>query len=584
MAMSDANSRAIRRGVAFMGIGMAALLLGAGCSESRKDSSADPKVAPPMTAMPPIKRLDPAAPSAEMATELPKPDPGGQSGSDSGGLSSCDEQRKTLAPDDVTPWGPTLAELAGEARQLLEQKPVTLVWVVSPDWKPTALSLALELDPAGATLVTSKNDCPKRIVQAARLHLRSEDGLLDDQLEAQLEIVGDETSVFFNLNAELAGEQLAASALAVALVERRAITGLSLDGDDDVAVALSYGRDGQAPLSGSLRLSWFTESGDALELIDLAGIDRSQPAPSPRVAIEAPPALAASCAASSPTLALAPPSVAYDDRLAALAGTWILCGGDRAEPIAIDHVGLVIAEDGRFVQLVQDRDGALREGSGFAREGTIEISDARMSGLDPSIFIQTRSVAVRDLLLNSSEGLVGGSSHRLELSGDGQSMRWFVESELDPQLELVYRRSELPVSAAPASSFHAGELAGAAACAGDERGLQAMQSRADWQAALGGRWTWCAGAPDAATGGTLELDDAGGFRQLNAAGQPLITGSYALVQGITPEVVYLQLTADAGAPSWTIFGVRSSETPRKLLVTTAVDSGSFRVGVLSATP
>jgi hypothetical protein len=110
-----------------------------------------------------------------------------------------------------------------------------------------------------------------------------------------------------------------------------------------------------------------------------------------------------------------------------------------------------------------------------------------------------------------------------------------------------------------------------------------MQSRADWQAVFGGRWTWCSGAPDPAAGGMLELDDAGGFRQLDAGGQLLMAGSYALIDGISQGHSYLQLTPEVGAP-WMIFGMRSAETPRKLLVATAVDSASFRVGVLSATP
>ncbi|HMI93960.1 MAG TPA: hypothetical protein VK509_21445 [Polyangiales bacterium] len=581
--MSNGNSGAVRRGAVGLGIGLGALLLAVGCGESRKDTNADPAVAPPKIVTPPMKSNGPTAPPDGTAIEQPKPDPGGQSGSDSGGSTPCAEERRALASDDATPWGSTLAELDAEARELLEQKAVALIWTVASEWKPTALSFVLELDPAGATLGTSSNGCPERVVQAARLHLRSDDGLLDDVLETQLVMSGDESTFYFTLSAELAGEELATSALGVALVERGVATGLSLDDNDDVAVAVSYGRGEQAPVSGSLRLSWFDENGDSIQMIDVASIDGSQPAPSPRVAIEPAPALAGSCAASSRTLPLEPPSVAYDDRLSALAGTWILCGGDRAEPIAIEHVGLVIAEDGRFVQLVQDQGGGLREGTGFAREGKIEINDARMSGLDPSVFIEVRSVIVRELLLSTSEGLLQGGSRRLELSADGMSMRWIVDSGVG-QLDLVYRRSELPVSAAPVSSYQAGELAGAAACGGEEHGLQALQSQADWQGAFGGRWTWCSGAPDAATAGTLELDDAGGFRQLNATGQPLIAGSYALVQGIQPGIVYLQLTPDAGAPPWTIFGMRSSEIPRKLLVATAVDGDSYRVGVLSATP
>jgi hypothetical protein len=147
----------------------------------------------------------------------------------------------------------------------------------------------------------------------------------------------------------------------------------------------------------------------------------------------------------------------------------------------------------------------------------------------------------------------------------------------------VYQRSDLPVSAAEASSFTPGERAGASACSAEERDLHPASSLADWQDVIGTSWTWCSGASGDEAGGTLELGAAGDFRQLAQDGRLLSAGSYALMQGNPPEVHYLQLTPDAGTP-WAMFGLLASETPRKLMAYTDAGTATPHMVVLSAMP
>jgi hypothetical protein len=298
--------------------------------------------------------------------------------------------------------------------------------------------------------------------------------------------------------------------------------------------------------------------------------------PSPRKPIAPPTALAAECSGLTETLPLMPPIVAYEDRLAALSGTWILCGGDRAEPIALDLAGVVIAGDGSFVHVVQNADGSLQQRPGFAHQGSVQIDDAMMGTY------LVRAVAIREIVLETSAGLVEAGSSQIELSADRNSMRWVVESEADPSLELVFHRSDLPVSAAPASSYASGARAGAAACDGDERDLEDVRVT-DWQDVIGGSWVWCSGGPSDDVGDTLELDALGTFRQLDPAGHAKSSGTYAVMPGNPPEVHYLQLTPDGGTP-WVMFAMLAAQTPRKLVVLTDGDDGSFRIGVLSAAP
>ena len=581
----QAQSKQRRAVRGWLALATCSALAACGTSSKNEDAtSSERSVSPPASHMQPqpMSRTE-----MQTAIDLPKPAPGGQSGSDSQGSTSCPETFSPLAPDDATPWGMTLAELDAQASDQLQAKRVALIWLVG-DWKPTALSFTLELDPATAMLGVSESTVcgvGYRVMQGARVHLRSEDGALDDDFETQLQVTGDDTQYNFSLFAEMPGEQLAASALGQALVSRNAVDGLTaLDRYDTVDLSLSWAPTPEQPIVGSMEL-WLREdeSGTGTQLINLASISSSEPVPSPLVAIEPPAALAGSCTAPSETLPLEPPNLAYEERLSALAGTWVLCGGDRAEPIAIDHVGLVIADDGSFVHVVQDPDGALREHLGFGHQGTIEINDAVMSGLDPSNFVVVHAVVIRDLLLNTSDGLVGGGSSRIELSADRKTMRWFVESEVDQDLELVYQRSDLPVSAAEASSFTSGERAGAAACGAEERDLHSASSLADWQDVIGTSWTWCSGASGDVAGGTLELGAAGDFRQLAQDGRLLSAGSYALMQGNPPEVHYLQFTPDAGTP-WVMFGLLASDTPRKLMAYDDLDNAMFRMGVLSAMP
>jgi hypothetical protein len=557
----------------------------AACGTSSKNEDAD-STSSERSVLPPSPHMQSqpmATPTAEMQTaiELPKPAPGGQSGSDSGGSMACPETFTPLAPDDATPWGMTLAELDAQVSDQLQAKSVPLIWLVG-EWKPTALSFTLELDPADAMSGVSDStvcDSSKRVLQGARVHLHSEDGVLDDDFDTQLRVNGDDTLYNSNMFAEIAGEQLAASALGRALVERGAIDGLTtVDRYDHLELQLGWGSTGEQSVNGSLQL-WLREDENSTRatLTDLGTISSSEPLPSPRVAIEPPAGLAGSCTALGETLPLEPPNLEYEDRLPVLAGTWVLCGGDRAEPIAIDYVGVVIADDGSFVQVVQNQDGALRQHLGFGHQGTIQIDDAMMGTL------QLHGVSIRELLLNTSDGLVGGGSSRIELSADRKTMRWYVESEVDQDLELVYQRSDLPVIAAEASSFTIGERAGAAACSAEERDLHPASSLTDWQDVIGSSWTWCSGASGDAVGGTLELGAVGDFRQLGLDGRLLSAGSYALMQGNPSEVHYLQFTPDAGTP-WVMFGLLASDTPRKLMAYTDADTAMFHMGVLSAMP
>jgi hypothetical protein len=521
--------------------------------------------------------------ASAVADTMPKPDPGGQSGSDSNGSTFCPTEEIPLDPDEPTVLGPSGDQLLAEHLAWLEaHDPYALYWQ-GAGWKPTAVTVTLIADGepvlvkaieggacAGGAPVTLLRD-------GARLRLHTEDGLVDQEFEGAIQLSVDEAGSRLGFSGGAAGSELLRGALADALPEAPAIEDLDpLDEHDSIEVGVTL--DGSS-LAGFLQL-WLRddEDGTNTRSVELASITSLEPAPPPRRPIEPSPGLVAACAgAASVTLPLEPPNVAWVDRLAVLAGTWALCGGDRAETLDIDHAAITLDVDGAFVHAVE-ADGALTERTGFGHEGAVRIWDADMCV--GSNCITTRGLYIDDLLFPTAQGYAGAGSSRIELSADGDTMRWFVESDQDRFTELLYVKTDTPVQSAPAPLYAANERAGEAGCEPVEHGLRNTSTREELASLLVGTWTWCSGAPY--TGDELlELGADGRYRARGEAGTVLHAGSYSLQTGNPPSVYYVELLGDDGR-AWSLFESRISDAPLKLLVVSSHETS--HIGVLSASP
>ncbi|MDH5675129.1 MAG: hypothetical protein OEZ06_23590 [Myxococcales bacterium] len=550
-----------------------AMLLAAGPGCHRSHPSLEAPV--PIAAQPePVETAteQPAAPVIE-------PDPGGQSGSDSSGVTFCgDDTVVQLDPDAPTPYGPSTHDILASISDLTPSHGAAALYWRLDGWDASGVDIFLSV--SGKPMLRENSSCGGSSVhQGAEFTLTSTDGHLDHVFSGELSILGTEAGFILYFDGATSLEPPLDGPLAQAFSsEEGMLTPPTPAAEPNFLLSATFGA---GVLSGELIVLRSVEvDGEGItERLPLATFTTDEPARRP---IVAPAQLQPACQDRvTDTLPLEPPHLDYAERLAALAGTWILCAGNHPESLMIDHHGLTLNDAGNYQTLLLQGEQLVAQ-HGFGNEGTLTILDAEMCNASGDSCLTVRSMRADSLLYPSDTGVVHASATSFKLSADRGSMSWRAADEDGAWIDLHYTRTSLPVQAAETSSYATGERLGADGCGALESDLRHTTSSEDLLATLIGRWTWCAGAPSP-DHATLEFDASGRYQALSAAGTELQAGQFAVVPGNPASAYYVAMLPDAGAGPWELTEQQLADRPLKLLVHVS-RFDSHHTAILSALP
>lgn len=518
-------------------------------------------------------------PTADQMVELPRSNPGGQSGSIGSTIDVCTvpEKQRVTGKDD-TLRGYTLDSLHAAFRERFA-KPLALSWNVGTR-VTTRVELTFDL-PGEATLVKYRaadeptTDCSLAdlVEEHVTLRVRTSDGLLDAEVATDI-VLGplaaspDDPAVVLRhlipMNDLHAPLSAAINDALAAVGARESYSGIRVD----------LVRCDSNDKGWELRLRLVPDDAEHAAL-ELARGWHDWALPAERVLYTPRAELAAACQRGvAPALGVAPDTDAMPFN--SVAGTWLLCGGNYPASVRFGHDGLHVAADGGLVVLGFQA-GELVEQPGLGRQTNLWPSqpDRYSEFVAGSTFTSAPGVAtfvperiVGELLFPDSGEFGGlrGLRGQFEPASDGRSLRAGpVDSSLDSP-DLHYMRTDLPVRPAAPLQWSAGEAAGMAGCAARDQGAR-LSSAAD-ASRITGSFALCTGELRGAA--RLVLEPGGRFRALDERGGVVRQGAYEV--RTDPRLIYssdsvadLVLADDTGPRD--VFGlVAVSERPFKLLM------------------
>jgi hypothetical protein len=518
---------------------------------------------------------------SEQMVELPRSNPGGQSGSIGTTQIGCTvvEKRRVVAADETLP-GYTLDALHAALRKQFA-KPLALSWYIGTR-VATGVELSFDL-PGEATLVksglvngpvTDELSCAHAdlVEERGALRVRTSDGLLD--AEVATDIVFGPLDVAHGPGAALRH-----------LISMRELNPQLVAAIDDALAAVgateSYSgirvelmRSDSDDTAWELRLRLVPEKGEEGTL-ELARAWHDWPPPAERVPYTPRAELAAACERSTPPMSgVAPDS--NEMPFNSIAGTWLLCGGNYPASVRVEHAGLRVTPDGGFVVLGFEA-GELVEQPGLGRQGELWpaqpdryfefVAGSNLAPAPPMATFVPGRIVGEMLLPDSGEyGGLRGLRGQFEPAIDRRTLRLGpIDTWVDPP-DLRYVRTDLPVRPAGMSQWKAGEAAGMAGCAAHDQ-VRRLAIAAD-VTRITGSFALCTG--ELRGGARLVLEPGGRFRALDARGALVRQGRYDVITD--PRLIYsgdsvadLVLTDDAGTRD--VLGLAAvSERPFKMLM------------------
>jgi hypothetical protein len=343
----------------------------------------------------------------------------------------------------------------------------------------------------------------RKLIAATSLHLHTDDGLFDADVNATATVWGSAVPKASQwAGTGLVWEGTAAVRMDPALLAK--LESRSIDVRDPWKVLLftSPGSAGQLGLSVTL--------GPSLPIAGAATAYRNAhdyPAPAEFTSI---------CNTAEPTAVRR--FARQEEFVAAISKRWIRCAGHTgSDP---DHDGIEVI-DGRTWKHLAAKDGALVEQAGFEHEGEVELGEGYASGT----YRMTIHHAVGPGFINGP-GFIEGVTR--ELSASGNTLRFASEGELS---DFVYVATDLPV-ASSRSSYSDGTRAGSTACQDSQTDVHQHFATADeLRALLLGTWSFCGntrlGTDASAT--AIVFDPDGHYRYLDQAGQVLFSSMFEIL-------------------------------------------------------